>query len=168
VLLWFVGSAMVISWNVFRDPALDHRLLALGVLLPLLVEAPIGHVGPLHALLGAIAILVVVMVATVGRRRLRRRLLALAIGVFLHLLLDGVWATGHVFWWPLLGWSFQDTPLPELSRSWGVVLALEVAGAGALCWAWFRFGLTDPGRRHRFLHDGRLDRGLTDPASPGA
>jgi hypothetical protein len=168
VLLWFVGSAMVISWNVFRDPALDHRLLALGVLLPLLVEAPIGHVGPLHALLGAIAILVVVMVATVGRRRLRRRLLALAIGVFLHLLLDGVWATGHVFWWPLQGWSFQDTPLPELDRSLGVVLVLEGVGAAAVCWAWFRFGLTDPVRRHRFIHDGRLDRGLTDPAPPGA
>ena len=168
MLLWFVGLAMVISWNVFRDPALDHRLLALGALLPLLVEAPLGHVGPLHSLLGAFMVLMAVMVATVGRRRLRRRLLALAIGVFLHLLLDGVWATGDVFWWPLSGWSFDDTPLPELDRSWGVVLVLEAIGAVALCWAWFRFGLTDPERRHRFVHDGRLDRGITDPAPPGA
>jgi membrane-bound metal-dependent hydrolase YbcI (DUF457 family) len=167
VFLWFVGMVMVISWNVFRDPALDHRLLALGVLVPLLVEAPIGHVGPLHTLVGAIAVLVAVMIATIGRRRLRRRLLALAIGGFLHLLLDGVWTIGHVFWWPLQGWSFEDTPLPELDRSLAAVLALEATGAVALCWAWFRFGLTDAGRRRRFVRDGRLDRGLTDPTPPG-
>ena len=163
MLLWFVGMSLVLAWNVFRDPALDHRLLVLGAVLPDLVEAPFGRVGPLHSLVGATGVLAAVMVATVGRRLLRRRLLAIAIGVFFHLVLDGVWATSQAFWWPLQGLAFDDVPIPALDRSPVVAVVLEAAGLAAVVWAWFRFGLTDADRRRRFLRDGHVDRAITDP-----
>lgn len=164
MLLWFAGMSLVLAWNVFRDPALDHRLVVLGAVLPDLVEIPAGRAGPLHALLGATGVLAMVMIATVGRRLLRRRLLALVIGMFFHLVLDGVWATSDVFWWPLSGLALGDTQVPALERGPGLTAVLEVAGLAALVWAWFRFGLGDSGRRTRFVRTGRVDRTLTDPS----
>lgn len=161
MVLWFAGLSLVLAWNVFRDPALDHRLVVLGALLPDLVEAPFGRAGPLHSLAGAVAVLAAIMAVTVGRRHLRRRLLALAIGLFFHLVLDGIWMTPQVFWWPLEGLGFGDVAVPVSDRALPITLAMEVAGLASLVWAWIRFGLNDPDRRRLFLRDGRVDRALT-------
>jgi len=159
MFLWFAGGAVVVVWAVFRDTAIDYRLVALGAVLPDVIDGLWGGARALHSVVTSVVLLAVVMLATVHRRAARRRLLALPIGTFLHLVLDGAWGETAVFWWPLSGWSFDDHRLPSLERgAWS--LALEVLGAAALLWFWRRFDLADPGRRERFWRTGRLDRSL--------
>ncbi len=158
MLLWFAGLAVVAAWQVFHSPALDHRLVVLGALLPL-VEGLFGGPRLLHTLLGSVTVLSAVMLATRSRRLVRRRWLGVPIGLFLHLVLDGIWMRAEVFWWPFFGFGFGDGGLPELERgAFGVLL--EVAGAVALWVSWRRFGLGDAGRRSVFLRTGRVDRDL--------
>ena len=52
---------------------------------------------------GAAVLLAAVMVGARGHRLVQRALLALPIGVLLHLVLDGAWTDTHAFWWPLFG-----------------------------------------------------------------
>ena len=160
MLLWFAGMSVVAVWLVFRDPAFDYRLVVVGALLPDLVDVATGGAWVGHTLLASVAVLVGVMLGTRHRRQLRRRLLAVPIGMFLHLVLDGMWTVKEVFWWPAFGWSFPDTPLPSFDRPWPVVVVLELAGAAALVWCWRRFGLDDADRRRLLLRTGRLDRDL--------
>lgn len=158
MVLWFVGPSVLVVWSVFRSPAADYRLVALGSLVPL-VELPFGSPRLLHSLLGATAVLVAVMVGAWGRRLLQRQLLGIPIGMFLHLALDGVFTDPEAFWWPFLGTAWSEQRLPELSR--GVLsLALEVAGAASCWWAYHRFRLDEPERRDRFLRSGRLGRDI--------
>jgi hypothetical protein len=155
VFLWFVGLSVVLVWVVFQSPALDVRFVAVGALLPWL-DGLTGGAFVLHTLLGSVAALAIVMVATRGHRVLRRQLLGIPIGMFLHLVLDATWTRAELFWWPLLGGDAFDGELPELERSTAVVVALEVAGAVALWWAWRAFGLDDPARRQELRATGRL------------
>lgn len=157
MILWYAGLALVIVWNVFRDPAIDHRLVVAGALVPDAVDLVAGHPAYAHALVAPVAVLTAVMAATRGRRSARRRLLALPVGMFLHLVLDGTWTRSKVLWWPFLGAEF-----PADGRLWpplGLALAEEVAGGLALWWFVRRFRLTDPGPRRRFLRSGRLAPG---------
>jgi membrane-bound metal-dependent hydrolase YbcI (DUF457 family) len=109
------------------------------------------------------------MLATRGRRTLRRRLLALPIGTFCHLLLDAVWTRAHTFWWPFLGAAFDGgRGLPSLGRPVGVLIVLELCGAAALAWAWTRFRLSEPDRRATFVRTGRLGRDLAPGPLPHA
>lgn len=159
MLLWFAGMAFVAVWIVFKDPAIDHRLVIAGALLPDVVDVWTGGRWVAHTVLFSVVLLTVVMLATRGRRRLRRRLLALPIGTFLHLVLDGMWTDRQVFWWPAFGSSFGDRPLPSLDRGWADV-PMELIGLAALVWAWRRFRLAEPERRHHFLRTGHLGRDL--------
>lgn len=153
--LWFVGLSIVLVWVVFQSPALDVRVVAVGSLVPLL-DGLTGGPFVLHTLAGSVAALALVMVATRGRRLLRRTLLGVPIGMFLHLVLDGVWSDGDLFWWPFLGDGAFDGPLPELDRPVGVLVLLEVAGVAALAWAHRAFGLDDPARMRELRTTGRL------------
>jgi membrane-bound metal-dependent hydrolase YbcI (DUF457 family) len=161
VFLWFVGGAVLGVWLVFQSPAVDYRLVVLGVLLPL-VELPIGEPRVLHSLTGAVVALGVAMVATPRRRLVQRRLVAIPIGMFTHLLLDAVWADTQAFWWPFAGFAWSDSALPELARG-GFDVVLELVGAAALVWCWRRFRFDEPERRARFLRTGRLDRDVAVP-----
>jgi hypothetical protein len=155
VLLWFAGLGVAGVWLVFRSPAVDHRLVALGAVLPV-GEVVLGGPKLLHTLLGAVTALVVVMALTRSRLR-RRQLLGLPIGLFLHLVLDGVWSHTELFWWPLFGFDVGTDQLPELDRGLALTLVMELVGAIALVVVWRYFGLVDAGRRRRFLRSGRLD-----------
>jgi hypothetical protein len=164
VILWFAGVAVVAVWVIFRDPAIDHRLVVAGAVLPDAADALLGFSGlagpwPAHTLLASAGLLTGIMVGTRGRRRLRRRLLAVPIGSFLHLVLDAAWADTQVFWWPVFGFDPGHQVLPTVERGW-VNLPLEVAGLAALAWAWYHFGLADPGRRSAFLRGGHLGKDL--------
>ena len=159
MLLWFAGLSFVCVWAVFKDPAIDHRLVVVGALLPDVVDVWTGHRWIAHTVLFSIALLTGVMLGTRGRRLLRRRLLALPIGTFLHLVLDGMWADKQVFWWPVYGSGFGSRPLPSIERGW-FDLPLELLGLVAVLWVWRRFRLAEPERRTYFLRTGRLGRDL--------
>jgi hypothetical protein len=162
VLLWFAGGAFVLVWLVFRSPAVDYRLVIVGALLPL-VELPFGSPRLLHSLAGSVALLALAMLLTPRRRLMQRRLVAVPIGTFIHLVLDGMWTRTDAFWWPFTGLGWSDERLPELSRG-GLDVVLELVGAAALWWCWTRFGLADPARRQRFVRTGQLDRDVAVPS----
>jgi hypothetical protein len=157
MLLWFVGGSWLLIWAVLQDPAVDYRLVVAGALLPDAVDGPLGGIRAAHSVAIAVGTLVLVMVATIGRRGLRRRLLAVPMGMLVHLVLDGAWTDTRVFWWPVRGWSLAHAGwLPSLAHPVAVTVAEELAGAAALVWCWTRFRLADRDRRRRFAHTGRL------------
>ena len=161
MFLWFAGGAFLLTWLVFRSPAVDYRLVIAGALLPL-VELPFGSPRVLHSLTTAVALLGLAMVLTPRQRLVQRRLVAVPIGVFEHLLLDGIWTDTQAFWWPFAGLAWSDARLPELARG-PFDLVLEALGAAALWWCWRRFRLDEPARRRRFLRTGHLDRDVATP-----
>ncbi len=158
MFLWFAVVAAVLVAEIFQSPMVDYRIVALGAVLPLsdLVLSSAGLGTVFHSLLAPIVILAVVMATTVGRRLLRRRLLGIPIGMFLHLVLDGTWADQSLFWWPLFGLELSD--IPERS---GLVfrLGLEVVAVGVAVVAYRRYGLDDVQNRERLIRQGHLQRG---------
>ncbi|HEX9683904.1 MAG TPA: hypothetical protein VGA13_12540 [Acidimicrobiales bacterium] len=161
MLLWFVGLAPAIVWNVFGDPAIDIRLIVTGALAPDAVDLVVGGAHS-HTLAAPAALLAVTMVATTGRRQLRRRLLALPIGALLHLVLDGAWTDETVFWWPFLGGDLASAEIPTANRALPLLAAMEVAGAIAVVWFVRRFRLVERQRRVMFIQTGRVGRDLVD------
>ena len=159
MLLWFAGGSFLAVWLVFRDPAIDHRLVVAGALLPDVVDVLSGGPWLGHTVLASVVLLLGIMLATRGRRLLRRRLLALPIGTFLHLVLDGAWTDTETFWWPAFGFDLGEGRLPSVERGLSNVV-LELAGLAILVWAWRRFRLDEPDRRRHLLRSGRLGRDL--------
>lgn len=162
MLLWFVGPSILIVWSVFGSPSADYRLVAVGSLVPLL-DVPFGGPRVLHSLSGAALLLVAVMVGARGQRLLQRRLLALPIGLLLHLVLDGAWTDTHAFWWPFLGTAWSTASLPEVGRGLVLNALFELAGLAACWWGYKRFRLAESDRRALFIHTGRVGRDITPP-----
>ncbi len=166
MILWFAGVSFVFVWWVFRTPALDYRLVMLGSILPV-GEFVFGGPRLLHTLLGPVALLTVIMLATQKRRLVRRRWIGVAIGMLMHLVLDGIWARKEVFWFPFFGLDLSSGSawqgLPEFGHSLSVSLLLELLGAGCLVWAWRAFDLGDRTTRDRFLRTGHLTRVVDAP-----
>ncbi len=156
MLIWYLVLAAVGVWAVFDSPALDYRLVMVGAVLPV-AEIVLGRPGPLHSLITAVVVLTVVMVATRGRRILRRRLLGLPIGLFAYLVLSGTWADTDAFWWPLTGVGLSSAEPPELARG-GVSVLMEIAGVAIGLWWMRRVGLDDPAHRATFRTTGQLPR----------
>ena len=155
MFFWFIGTAVVTIGLVFRDPRFDYRLLIVGSVLPI-ADGVFGGARVLHSVVTSVARLTVLMLATSGRKPVRKMLLGLPIGMILHLVFDGAWNNTEVFWWPLFGWSFDDASLPILDRGWWA-LPMEVAGVAICVWLWRHNDLSDSSRRRRFLRDGQLD-----------
>ncbi len=155
MLLWFLGTALVTVWYVFTDPRFDYRLLLVGALLPDIIDVPGGQARWAHSLTVAVGALALVMVVTAGRKPSRRLLLGLPIGMLLHLVFDGAFASTEVFWWPFSG-GWGDVPVMSLERSLWLNLLMEAAGAAMLVWAYRRFGLAAADRRSQFVHLGTL------------
>jgi hypothetical protein len=171
MIFWHVGGAVFLARWVFRDPAMDLRVLVLGAVLPDLIDKPIGSViftsyfdtGRIyaHTLLFAAAVLTAVMLATRRGSAARKRWMALPIGVLLHLLLD-MPIDAATLWWPALGLefpSFAEGALVDLIayllKSPWVVLQ-EVMGAAYLIYLWRRARLQDPEPRRQLLETGTL------------
>lgn len=156
MFFWFIGTAVVAVGFVFRDPTFDYRLLIVGSVVPI-GDGLFGGARAMHSVTVSVAMLTMLMVATAGRRPVRKLLLGLPIGMLLHLVFDGAWSDTDVFWWPFTGLAHSDATLPIVDRGvWSS--AMEVVGI-ALCWWLFR--ANDLGRaeaRRRFLRDGRLRR----------
>ena len=155
MLFWFVATAVWSVWFVFRDPKFDYRLVAIAALVPDLIDGLRGAVGPLHSVVTSIAVLFAIMIATAGRKPSRQRLLALPIGMFIHLIFDGAFSNATTFWWPLSGISLSDDLLFSVERGpWNV--PLEIVGVIGCVVAWRYFSLADKSRRTNFLKTGSL------------
>ena len=155
MFLWFFGTAILSVWFVFRDDRFDYRLLIVGSILPDAIDIFSGGAWVMHSVLASIAALAIVMIATAGRKPSRRRLLALPIGMFMHLIFDGAFASARLFWWPLAGFSFDDAQLPSATRM-GPNVLFEIIGVVILIWAWRQFGLSSPTARQNFMSTGQL------------
>lgn len=155
MIFWFLGTAVLSVWYVFRDPSFDHRLLLVGAVLPVVVDAIFGGARVLHSVTFAVLLLAVLMVATSGRKPIRKTLLGLPIGLLLYLVFSGAWMNADVFWWPFTGLDFDDAPHPVWERGWWNV-PFELVGIGLCISIWRRAGLGDPDARDRFRTTGQL------------
>lgn len=158
MFFWFAGLAFAAVLIVFTSPALDYRMVMFGAVLPN-IEALLGGPWILHTLLGPVAALTVVMLATQKRRLVRRQWLGLPIGMFMHLVLDGSWATTTIFWWPFLGFSdvLGGSMIPEFGRPLIVLVGMELIGIAVLFSLWQRLGLANEGKE-LFYRKGQLLR----------
>jgi hypothetical protein len=154
MLLWFIAPSIIAVHDIFRSRGLDYRLIGLGALLPLAIDAPLGYFAYGHSLFVAVGVMGLVMVATIGRSRLlRRQLICVPIGWLCGLVLSGAFLHDVSFLWPLLGSDFPDDSLiPPIT----IVVLLDAAGLALGVWGCGRFGLTDPATRREFLRRGRL------------
>ena len=117
MFLWFIGTAVVSVWYVFRDPRFDYRFLAVGALLPDVIDLPGGHARWAHSLTVSVGTLLVVMLVTAGRKPIRRLLLALPIGMLMHLVWDGVFRLDRGLLVAVHG-LMGDVRVPSLQRGW--------------------------------------------------
>jgi hypothetical protein len=159
MLFWFIGTAWLAVWYVFRDPRFDYRMLAIGALLPDVLDLVLNAAGgwrPFHSVTMSIAALVAVMLATYGRRPIRRRLLALPIGMFMHLIFDAAFSSTKTFWWPFTGTGFVTAQIPSIERL-PVGALLEVVGVALVWWCAKRAHLNDPDKLAAFRQHGTLD-----------
>lgn len=179
MLLWHVGATVAIARYTFRDDRMDLRMLVAGGLLPDLIDTPIGllfyaHLGAVrlftHGLVLAAAVMVGVVVST-RRGRPRKAWMPLAIGLLLHILLDGMWLHPETLWWPLLGWGFTaagpetaSSYLAALVTDWRMWLA-EAGGLVYLTYLWRAARLADREHRRALLTTGRVNLPIDGEAS---
>ncbi len=159
MLFWFLLTAPFLVAEIFKSPMVDYRLVAVGAALPL-IELALPNAFVLHTLFAPVLVLTVVMVTTIGRRLVRRRLLGIPIGMFFHLLLDGTWASASLFWWPAFGLSFSELAVPE-TTSLGFRLILELVGLAIGGFAYRRYGLDEREKRTRLIRTGHLTTSWT-------
>jgi hypothetical protein len=171
VILWHLGATLYLFRWIFRDPKVDVRFLALGALLPDVVDMAVGTAVFrsdmataelwMHTLAAPSAIVVVILIAT-RRGRRRRAWMALAVGMFFHLLLDGMWMSQETFLWPFFGLDFTPVDVPYWSDVFDRALSdpvrwlLELAGLAYLIVMSRRSGLGDPLARRELFTTGRL------------
>ncbi len=151
---------------------LDYRFLALGALLPDIIDKPLGLL-ILPGVLGTtrsightvfLSLLLLVVAIVEYRRGRRLWLMSLGLGSLSHLALDEMWAAPHTLFWPALGWGFPNEGRQTLvsysqalwklptERPW--VVLPEVVGALIVAVMLFRLW-----RLHamgRFLRTGRV------------
>ena len=133
MFFWFIGTSVATIWFVFHDKKFAFRLVVLGALAPDVIEVFLGHAGPLHSVVTMVAIMAAVMLATYGRKKSRSKMLAVVIGMFLHLVFDGAFTNTKMFWWPISGLKFGGYRLPVFDR--GLInIPLEIVGVLLLLW----------------------------------
>jgi inner membrane protein len=170
MLLWDVGMAVLVFRVVYRDAKVDLRFLALGAVLPNLIDKPLTLLFPetfpagrtvAHTLVVSAAVMTVVLLVT-RRGRRRRAFMAVAIGMLLHLALDAIWNEPEVLFWPAFGVEF---PPDAGGGGWSSVVAslrspwnwlLEVVGLVYLVVLYRMAGLADPMARSALIRSGRL------------
>ena len=172
MLFWHLGGAVFLFRALFKDSGADLRFVAAGAVLPDAVDAIIGllpHSERLvtgrsygHALVFALAVLVVGMWVTDRRTGNRRRAVAAAVGIMFHLLLDLMWLMPEVLLWPLAGGGLLEggpgdwSGLPASLFGNPVRMAQEAGGLAYLIRLGHRAGLADPGRRSRLWRTGTI------------
>lgn len=170
MLLWRLGATLWLFRWIFRDPKVDVRYLALGVVLPDLVDLTIGTVlvpalatGELwfHSLTVASGYMVLVLLAT-RRGRKRRAFMAVGVAWLFHLMLDGMWTKPEIVFWPFFGLEPASGEPPFWPGAWERAMrdpwrwVLEGIGASYLAWLWRAVGLDRSERRRDLVRTGRI------------
>lgn len=171
MIFWHVGATIAFIRYAFRDDRMDLRFLALGALLPDLVDTPIGLVwfaefGAVrlvaHTLLASGLVMTLVVLST-RRGRPRKRWMPLAIGMLMHLFFDAMWQDPETLWWPFLGWTISTADAATASdyllgvvSDWRV-WALEAVGALYLFALASRARLVEPAAWRRLVTTGTID-----------
>jgi inner membrane protein len=94
---------------------MDIRILLIGSILPDIVDKPLSFLGfgggrsIAHTLLIFCVVLLIGFFQSLNFKK--TGFLALAAGMFSHLILDFMWRIPQILFWPLMGWSFP-TPDP--------------------------------------------------------
>lgn len=170
MLFWHLGGTIAIFRYVFRDPAVDLRFLIVGALVPNIIDKPLSlvtHLAPRsigHTLLTPTVVIIVVLLIT-RRGRRRRQLMAVGIGMLIHLVLDGMWTDPETLVWPFLG-AFRRGGF-TLDLSSPLTWIGELAGVAYLLYLGRKAQLTDAGRRREFLLTGRVRTGRLDEPQDG-
>jgi inner membrane protein len=171
MILWHIGLTFLIARYIFRDPEMDLRWVAVGSLLPDIIDKPIGsiffhdtfgtHRVFAHTLLLPLVAVGVILVATRRGSVVRRSLLYVSLGWFAHLLLDGVVVDYEQLLWPFFGTEFpfhSDSAFLDLLRrmvtDWRT-WAGEAIGASYLVFLWLR-RLDTKELRRDFVRTGRI------------
>lgn len=134
MLLWFVGVSWFAVWLVFRDARFPFAAVAAGAVLPDVVGLAVGRAAPSHSAVVVSVAMLVAVLGTMGRRNVRKVLIAGAIGSLLHIVFDFSAGDAGVFWWPASGPALPDRPIPSLDRPLAVNLVLEVVGVLLIRW----------------------------------
>ncbi len=159
MFIWFIVLAPVLVAEVFRSPMMDLRVVALGAVLPVIeLVSPIPLY--LHTMVCPLVVLTVVMLGTINRRLVRRRLLGIPIGLFVHIVLDGTWRFDELLLWPAFGFDLGDSSIPEATIKPVVGVLLECLGLVVGWWAFKRYGLGDKENLTRMIRFGQLDRSV--------
>lgn len=95
---------------------LDYRLLLLGAMLPDIIDKPVGvylfHGTFESGRIFAHTLLFLLVLTAIGFWRYRRYasagVLTLALGTFMHLVLDGIWRSPETLFWPAYGFDFPE------------------------------------------------------------
>jgi inner membrane protein len=109
---------------------LDIRLLILGSMFPDIIDKPLSFFGfgDGRSLTHTLLITTIFLLASLIMFLFQRKtwLLAIAIGMLSHLLLDSMWTTPNTFLWPLHGWAFpapdHRTGLNQLGIWWNTLM----------------------------------------------
>jgi inner membrane protein len=161
--------ASIAAWPGELARHLDLRWLMVGSLLPDIIDKPLGQyilpglIGTgrayAHTLLFPIVLTAAALI--IHRRWHRTWGLALAAGTFLHLVLDQLWTTPEVLFWPLLGTSFARIDLEGWAGSLWQALTSEPSIylpeiIGFVILAWFGVTLLRRRRLRAFLARGEV------------
>lgn len=169
MVAWHLAAVLFLFRWIFRDPKVDVRFLAVGVLLPDLVDLSTvtlvgGESGELwgHSLIVPTVLGMGVLIGT-RRGRRRRAWMALVVAWLFHLLIDRMWLTEAVFLWPLFGWDLLgEGSVSFWPAAWNRATAdpwrwiLEILGIGYLAWVAVASGLTSRSGRAELVQTGRL------------
>ncbi len=171
MLFWHIGATTGVARYTFRDERMDVRFLAIGALLPDIIDTIPGLVGYEtfgsvrlwgHSLAFSGLLMVVILFAT-RRGRPRKRWMPVAIGALIHLFLDAMWADPETLWWPLLGNEFSPAGPVDVGAYIQSVLRDvrmwlgEAAGLVYLAVLGWRAGMRSAEARRSFYASGRLN-----------
>ena len=170
MIFWHLGGAVFLFRLAFKDSDADLRFLAVGALLPDMIELVIGWSAPAggpvrfigHSLAFCLGLLVTALLLTHRLSRGRTRAVAVAVGAILHLVLDLGWIDPQLLLWPMLGYELPtglETDWSGIARlSTAVLLSIgqEIVGVSYLAWLVRRARLGDPRHWARLWRSGTL------------
>lgn len=139
---------------IFRSRGIDYRAVAIGSLLPFVIDTFFGEQKLGHSFFLPCILLAVIMLATMKTSRLfRRRILCFVVGMFWAFVFEGTFRYSSVWFWPIKAGNTQHI---DLLPSLNIMLIRDTIGLVAL---WILFGLGELYKRENrieFKKTGRI------------